>query len=174
MLRAHSAKSSIAHKMPGDAPLDLVRKTSTRLTNQTPDFPLHVAVTGILSVIEDMPQNSAEAVANSSHRCACRTLWRHALRYRELTIQPETKLNDDASVAADSEDARHTCRRESNGGATRAPNGSNAASLPYSAACIRNGVGRAIFKNSFSALEINASWRWTKTVVMRDSASGSS
>jgi hypothetical protein len=29
----------------------------------------------------------------------------------------------------------------------------------YSAACILTGVGRASFRNSLSALEINASWR---------------
>jgi len=44
---------------------------STGLSNQALDFPLHVAATGVLCIIEDMAQNAAEGFANSARRCAC-------------------------------------------------------------------------------------------------------
>jgi hypothetical protein len=69
-LAGHPLTIRIAHKTLGDAPLHLVGPTAAGLSNQALDFPLHVAVTGILCVIEDTAQNATEGFANSSHRCA--------------------------------------------------------------------------------------------------------
>lgn len=84
--------------MLSNAPLGLVGQMSARLTDQAQHFSLHVAVTGILGVIEDTAQNGADTFANSSESSGWGTWWLHALGYTALTIQPKTKLNDDASA----------------------------------------------------------------------------
>jgi hypothetical protein len=98
--------------MLGDAAFNLVGQMSIGPTDQTADFPLHVAVMRFLSCIDDSAQNGAEALTKSS-RCPGGAVPLHASGYRDVTFQLETKLNDDGIACGDN-DPRELARATQN------------------------------------------------------------
>lgn len=157
--------------MPRDAPFDFVGQASIRTADQVFD----VAAARLISTIEDAAQNATNVLTASSYSSVDGIVPFHASAYRELKTQLQTKLNDGSIAWTDSKLRNRLASVHQTADDAGSPSlNSTRECVRYSAARICTGTGRANRKNSFSALEINASWRWTKTVVILVSASGTS
>jgi hypothetical protein len=145
---------------------ELIGQRPIRPADQTPNVAFCIALTRF----DDRIENSEEAATalTPRRRCGCAHPYfsSHASAYRKRPNNSEMKLSDDLIALADKIGMSRACRAEKRALEVKPYLPTRAyfsvrrsRSVAYSAACILTGVGRASFRNSLSALEINASWR---------------